>query len=354
VESIVINKLKYYLPLLITLWLSLVFSQLTFALPPWAAGPATEGGPATSNSELAIDPILEQRLREREREKREQAAQTEAQAENTSASAANEADNMKSVQQDVRDQAFSGVVDSALPMTPEQIVQLRALFESTQRAASTIPGIPPKPVTRAAVLSLSPGITPPVVRVYSGYVSTIVFVDATGAAWNIQSYNIGNPEAFNIQWNKKDNMLMVQALTLSTVGNLMVKLQEMDTPIMLTIVPDQKEVDYRVDLRVPKFGPNAKPTRKGLPPTEDSMMLSLLNGVAPLGSKLLEVSDKETQAWQIEKKLYIRTLHNLISPGWAATVSSSDGTKVYELALTPYVLLTANGKTLPVKINGFD
>ncbi len=261
----------------------------------------------------------------------------------------------KNTSTNLRGQAFSNLVSNALPMTPEEIVKLHSLFNATQRAASTIPGVPPRPVSRTVTINLSPGATPPVVRLYAGFVSTLVFVDSTGAPWPIEAYDLGNPKAFNISWNRKNNMLMIQALTLATVANLMVKLRTQQTPVMITLVPDQQAVDYRVDLRVPGLGPeaNAMPSGDGLPDAANPVLLNILNGIAPLGSKVLHVTGASCQAWLIDHKLYLRSRFKVISPGWLASMTSADGTNAYELQRTPYVLLTGHGKTIPIRISGF-
>lgn len=155
-------------------------------------------------------------------------------------------------------QAFDEVVNNALPMTPEQIIRLHALFNETQRAVATNPSTPPRPVSRTLPINLSPGTTPPVIRLYTGYISSLVFLDSTGAPWPIEAYDLGNPNEYNISWNQRDNLLLIQALTLAKHCNLMVKLRTLQTPIMLTLIPDQQAVDYRVDLQVPGIGPQAK------------------------------------------------------------------------------------------------
>lgn len=256
--------------------------------------------------------------------------------------------------QGLSEEAFSNLVNSALPMSPDQIVRLHSLFNSTQRAASTTPGVPPKPVSRTIMVRLEPGATPPVIRHYAGFITTLVFVDATGAAWPIEAFDLGNPKAFNINWNKKDNILMVQALTQSTVANLMIKMKDLPTPVMLTLVPDQVSVDYRVDLHVPGNGPNAQAIPvEGMPESANAVLLDILNGVAPLGSRILTVSGADCQAWLIGNKLYLRTRFKVLSPGWLATMSSADGTNAFELQRTPYVLLTGNGKMIPLNISGY-
>jgi intracellular multiplication protein IcmK len=256
--------------------------------------------------------------------------------------------------QELNGSAFNAMTQSVLPMTPEQIMRLRQLFSSSQQAAAASPTTPPRPTATSQFVNLAPGTTPPVIRLAQGFVTSLVFVDSTGAPWPIQAYDIGNPGAFNIQWNKKDNTLMIQALTLYTYGNLAVRLQGLVTPVMLTLTPGQKAVDYRVDLRVQGVGPNAAPTPSsdGLPGVANSDLLGVLDGLPPAGSKMLEVSGGEAQAWTLGEKLYVRTRLVILSPGWLATMSSADGMHAYEMQKAPMLLVSRNGKAVQLKIEG--
>ncbi|CAN5442717.1 N/A [soil metagenome] len=257
-------------------------------------------------------------------------------------------------EQATQEQAFAGAARNLLPMSPEQIHRLRQLYSASQFAAAQPAGTPAKPTSTSLFVNLAPGASPPAIRLSEGFVSALVFLDATGAPWPIEAYDIGNPAAFNIQWNKTDNTLMVQASSLYTYGNLAVRLRGLGTPVMLTLLPGQQEVDYRVDIRIPENGPNATAAtiNNGLPPTEGSALLGVLNGVPPAGSKLLRIPGAAGQVWAMGEKLYLRTRLTLLSPGWLATMSSADGTKAYELQRTPMILVAEDGKAVQLKIEG--
>ena len=107
------------------------------------------------------------------------------------------------VGENIGDEAFATMTQSQLPMTPNQIRTLRKLFDETQRAAAEYPGVPPRPTSSSIVVNLAPGATPPVIRLLSGFVTSLVFVDATGAPWPIKAIDIGDPQAFDFQWDKK-------------------------------------------------------------------------------------------------------------------------------------------------------
>jgi intracellular multiplication protein IcmK len=257
-------------------------------------------------------------------------------------------------QDDINSAAFNSMVQNALPMSPQQIQKLRSMYMASQFAASSSPNTPPRPTATSTFVDLSPGATPPVIRLSQGFITSLVFVDSTGAAWPIESYDIGNPSAFNIQWDKTSNTLMIQSTVLYTYGNLAVKLRGLDTPVMITLIPGQKAVDYRVDMRVQGFGPNAKSfTGSTLPESTSSDLLNVLDGVPPANSRNLTVDGGDCQAWMAGGKMYVRTRLTVLSPGWTSTLSSADGMHAYEMQPAPMLLVSQNGQVSQLKVKGF-
>ncbi|MBS0351508.1 MAG: DotH/IcmK family type IV secretion protein [Proteobacteria bacterium] len=254
---------------------------------------------------------------------------------------------------DVSQEAFSKTARQMMPLTPEQIKTLRYLFDQTQKAAASDPGDkPPKPTSSSMLVNLSPGAAPPVIRLRAGYITSLVFLDSTGEPWPIQAYDLGNPKSFNIRWDQKSNTLMVQAVDTYQAGNLAVILKDHNTPVMLTLMPGQHEVDYRVDLRLPSLGPNAAPSITGLPDTGNSQLLNFLDGVPPAGSKELIVAGGSCQAWVSGDRLFLRTRLTVLSPSWLSTMRSPDGTNVYEMTKAPVILASANGRIVQLNIKG--
>lgn len=251
---------------------------------------------------------------------------------------------------EVSQEAFSQMARNMMPLTPAQIRTLHYLFSRSRQAVNAYPGTPPKPTSSSVVVDLSPGATPPVIRLRKGYVTSLVFLDSTGAPWTIKAFDIGDPKAFNIQWNKKSNTLLVQALDAYKAGNLAVILKGKNTPVMLTLIPGQHAVDYRVDLRIPGLGPNAKPLFAGMPGQANPSLVSFLDGVPPSGAKAVKVSGGPCEAWVYNGHLFLRTHLTVLSPGWLSTMSSPDGTNVYELNTTPIVLASQRGKIVHLKL----
>lgn len=254
----------------------------------------------------------------------------------------------------IRDEAFKQLVNKTVPLKPEQIVELHKHIDKSQQAMQTAPTTPPQPISSTLTVDLSPGTTPPVIRLASGFVTSLVFVDSSGQPWPVEDYSLGNPSQFNIQWDKKTNTLFLQSMATYVSGNLAVRLGDLDTPIMLSLVTGQKEVDYRIDLQVRALGPNA------IPPVVDSIgqysappaLLSVLDGVPPTGSEELTVSGNYGRAWRYNGSLLFRTKLTLLSPAWKHSVSSVDGTKVYELPETPLILASQQGKPVHIELSG--
>ena len=262
----------------------------------------------------------------------------------------------------MQQQAFSKVTQQAMPMTPQQIHQLKRMLKQSKHAAAASATNPPSPQTTSIMVSLSPGHTPPVIRLQQGFISSLVFVDANGNKWPILGYDLGDPDSFNIQLQQGSNTLLVQATSEFKYGNLAVRLKGLPTPVMLTLVPGQRSVDYRVDLHVQGRSPEAKQSEVSSSGSEavSDTLLKVLNGIPPKQSKRLKVkggpcqpSRQNCRAWEANDKLYIRIPLEILSPGWISRVKSSDNMKAYKLQKTPSVLVSDDGQTTELKIEGY-
>ncbi|HVX00520.1 MAG TPA: DotH/IcmK family type IV secretion protein, partial [Candidatus Babeliaceae bacterium] len=251
--------------------------------------------------------------------------------------------------------AFDGMVQQNMPLSPQQVVKLRQLVDTSQRAAAIQPNVPPKPVSSTLMINLAPGATPPAIRLAQGYVSSLVFVDSTGAPWPIASYDIGDPKSINHQWDGKSNILLIQAIAPYSNGNIVIRLVGLPTPITLEIVSGQRVVDYRTDIHVSGIGPNSKeiPIGTPLPASANQLLLSILDGVSPPGSKQMMVKGGDAQAWVLGDKMYIRTRFTVLSPGWIGKMVSPDGMIAYEMQQTSSVLISQYGNPIELKIEGF-
>jgi intracellular multiplication protein IcmK len=183
----------------------------------------------------------------------------------------------------------------------------------------------------------------------------VIFVDETGAPWPIKAYDIGNSRAFNIQWDKESHLMMIQGLVPYSNTNLVVLLHNLETPVILNLINDQNKVDYRLDLRIPGLGPNAKaPIIKSSIPSSDNVLMSLIDGIPPTSAKPLNVKGGAAQVWLLgDKELLIRTRLTILSPSYSASMRSSDGLKVYRMEKTPVIMAAKDGNTFQLNIEGY-
>lgn len=251
--------------------------------------------------------------------------------------------------------AFNLLLREKIPLSTDQVIQLRQQVDLSQRAAAVPPNIPPKPVSTTLMINLAPGATPPPIRLAQGYVSSLVFVDSTGAPWPIAAYEIGNPKATNIQWDGKSNILLLQAVSPYSDGNLVIRLVNLPTPLTLELISGQRVVDFRVDIHVAGLGPTPKEasSKIGLPANASNVLLTVLDGVAPPASKNLTVKGGDCQAWLVGDKMYLRTRFTILSPGWMGKMTSSDGMQAYEMPRSASILISRYGEPVELKIEGF-
>lgn len=257
---------------------------------------------------------------------------------------------------DINDAAYQQAVEQAAPLTPSQIRNLRQQVDDTERAAAALPRFFPKIVTNSVTVSLSPGATPQVVRLFSGFVTTLMVVDQAGNPLIVKTVDIGGGDKdFTVTWEKDaeksgSNYVKISPKSPYAFGNVSITLVDVSVPISLTLVSGQREVDDRVDVRVQGIGNIATAALpKGVAPA----ILTMLSGFGPDGAKLLTSSNTEVMAWEYKDKFFVRTNYALLSPAYLSMQRSPDGIAVYEIPRTPVVVALSNGAPLNVSLSGY-
>ncbi len=252
--------------------------------------------------------------------------------------------------------AYQQVAQEAAPLSPQQIKALRRLVDEAERAAAAPPRFTPKPVSSAVTVSLMPGETPPVVRLFANYVTNLLFIDHLGNPLSVTAVDSGGASTFNLSWSKNpaqaSNLIKLSPQSTYAQGNLSVSLKQVPTPVSLTLVSGQREVDYRVDVRVKGGGIAGKPGSP-IPSFEASpAWFGLLAGIAPDGAHMLVSSQAEVQAWAYQNRFYVRTRYTLLSPAYVGMQKSADGTCVYEIPPTSVLLVLAGERAVQVHLSG--
>lgn len=252
------------------------------------------------------------------------------------------------LEEEIRGEAFDAAITGLFPMRPDQIERLLREYDTTKRIVKKpINGIP-TPQVNVATVSLDPGIAPLKIKTATGHVTTLNILDITGAPWPIQDvswagdFEVIEPEAGG-------HILRITPLESEAYGNMSIRLLTLKTPVTIMLGTSIDEVQYRVDARIPEYGPFAQtPLIEG--GTErvagNGLIMSILDGAPPGGAVRLDVSgvDGRTSAYNINGMTYVRTPLTLLSPGWEQSVSSADGLNVYALNQTPVVLLSDKGR----------
>ena len=250
---------------------------------------------------------------------------------------------------------FEAVLAQTLGLSPSQIRELRREQSLRQKAASETPGTPPKPVTTSVKASPAPGSVAPVIHLYAGYASAITFVDSSGALWPIENYAVGDNK-IDVKRLDSEKGSMFSVAPLVNVGqtNMIVYLKGLSAPIAVSFIAGQKQVDFRVDVRVEGMGPNAQIAVGGLPASGNTALLSLLDGVAPSDAKELKVAGISGRAWMgKDGRMLLRTSEKVISPTWISSVRSADGTNAYEMMPTTSIRVLREGAIQTATVEGW-
>lgn len=255
---------------------------------------------------------------------------------------------------------YNRAVESVAPLTPDEVRQVRGQMNDQDKAMSA-PQMAVVPKISALTVDLAPGASLPLIRTAVNYPSSITFIDSTGAPWKLGAAPItGNPAAFTAYWVPNSPVLVVYANKAYQSGNITVYLDGLAVPIVLTVSSGEPDtaaktwsVDSRLDLRIPRRGPNAiagaaPESRIGL---HDNILQAFLDGIPPKEARRLKATGDvpETTVWQMGDDLYIRSRAD-IRDEFEATLSSADGTHLWKLPVTPYVSFSVMGRTSALNV----
>lgn len=243
-------------------------------------------------------------------------------------------------------QAFQQMLNNYFPLSPQQIHQFKNATAQQQQANAQPPGASPPEGTSAIIpVTLKPGGIMPIIRIGAGMITSLVFIDASGQVWPITSYSIGDPASFNVQWDKKGGVLMVQGQKLYAQTNVGVLLQGLDIPVMLNLVIGQKKWDYLDYIQLDQNQPGD--TNSPMPVAQaPGYLTDLLNGITPQGAVPMSVSDSAVaQIWSYQNQYVMVTKATLLSPAYSSKADGpgSQPLHAYAFPKAPEVLISNFG-----------
>ena len=257
------------------------------------------------------------------------------------------------------------------PLTAEQVLTARKASQQVEKAMKARLGPPPRPVSEVMRVRFAAGATPQVLRIATGYVSTVVFSDVTGAPWNVLRVIPGNkgqlrvPEAEKEDGSSnnaiKTNSFTVAPLVDEVTTNLAIYLEGAPAPITMIVATGQPEVDFRLDVSVQARGPAAvAPTlSRGLAESVSPELTNMVAGLTPTQAKPLKIISSDVadvQAWVMGQRMFVRARANVLTPPVpkdGKVASGPDGTKVFELPIASEVLLMQGGSVGRLRLAGF-
>ncbi|MGX9960624.1 DotH/IcmK family type IV secretion protein [Xanthomonas euvesicatoria] len=260
---------------------------------------------------------------------------------------------------DVDQEAFSRLKDTVAPLSSSQIEKIGELMEQAERSAAEPPRFTPRAVSSGVVANLAPGSTPPVARLFVNHVTTIVFMDQLGNPLKIRSADLGAPKGFTLTTaplaDGSTTYLSLSPTSLYATGNIQVALDGVPTPVSVTLVSGQKEVDYRVDVRVKGITAKGAVQTSGVPSTLDPSALTMLSELTPADAKQLSTSSESISAWQKAQRFYVRTPSGseMLSPAYLGVARAPDGSAVYEIPPTPVIVVRSGSDRSYVNISGY-
>ncbi|MDR1166081.1 MAG: DotH/IcmK family type IV secretion protein [Deltaproteobacteria bacterium] len=247
-----------------------------------------------------------------------------------------------------RQSAYEKSLAELLPVSPDELRSFRVQADARQKALADSP--PQALRTRSVAFNLEPGFRPPVVELTPNLVTALVFLDKSGAPWPITSSILGSGALFSasVIEDGEKNRVVLSPLASQGNSNLVVTLAGAEIPLIIRLetrsgVDAQRQVDGLIIYQIQGNGPRAAPEilepRASIPVSD--LLYGFLDGVIPVGAVSLTASPRveETAFYLHQGKLYARTRHSLMWPGFAAKVSGAGGYAVYESDYVPSVLL---------------
>lgn len=255
---------------------------------------------------------------------------------------------------------YNSAVEAQTPLTADEVRLLRKQMNDVDQAMSS-PQVAVVPKISALTVDLSPGASLPLIRTAVNYPSSISFIDSTGAPWKLGAAPIsGNAADFTAYWLPDSPVMVVQANKPYKSGNVTVYLEGLAVPVVITVSSGEPDtgaqtwvVDSRLDLRVPRRGPEARPAvapdvKIGL---HDRTLQAFLDGVPPNEARRLKTTGDvpDTAVWQMGDDLYVRSRAD-IRDEFEMTLSSADGTHLWKLPVTPYISFSVLGRTSALNV----
>lgn len=250
-------------------------------------------------------------------------------------------------------------LDNTNPLTPDEVRTLRRELEVRKSALTeNISGrAPPRPTTSIFNLDLSPGVTPPVVRVEVGQGSIISFLDAGGRPWPARVADNFSPNVLTLSQFTEHQLSIGTTSGIPINAGVAVALEGIPVAITFSVISGQPVVDTQVHMVVPQYK-NGPPPGVGVLRGEPSLtagdLMSYLLRTPPASARKLTVEGLPgALAWQVSGSRMVLRSKEMVASGAFRVQGIGDGTFVYELPLSPQVRVVQGDRFNSIRISGF-
>ncbi|ODP35057.1 hypothetical protein A9762_11890 [Pandoraea sp. ISTKB] len=203
---------------------------------------------------------------------------------------------------------------------------------------------------------------------WQGMLSTIIFADTHGNAWNVKSVSLdcnlfddgrscgGGTGGGTSGAAEATNIVTLQAKDPFASGNVVIRLEGLPTPVIFVLKTGiGNAIDMATDLRVEGRNPSAPPQLIAMQslPAFDNSMGDFLSGIPPKGSIAVKIAGGAAEGWTLNGALYVRTRLPILSPAFTDRVGSAEGVAVYKYPhFVPSLLASVNGTPTSLLITG--
>lgn len=255
-------------------------------------------------------------------------------------------------------------------LTPGQIESVKGTVAASRKAASSPypANMVAEPRSRPIVWRPDVAKKPETIQMWQGMLSTIIFADTHGNAWNVKSVSLdcnlfddgrscnGGNGGGTAGAADATNIVTLQAKDPYASGNVVIRLDGLPTPVIFVLKTGVgNAIDMATDVRVEGRNPSAPPQLIAMQslPAFDNSMGDFLSGIPPKGSIAVKIAGGAAEGWTLNGALYVRTRLPILSPAFTDRVGSAEGIAVYKYPhFVPSLLASVNGTPTSLLITG--
>lgn len=209
-------------------------------------------------------------------------------------------------------------------------------------------------------VTLDPSAKIETIEMDLGQPTTVSFIDRTGERWPIEEchWSAGFRTPQGTKLLPGAHTLTLQTTSLVEDGALVCNMKGLTTPVNLILSAGHHKHYLRVDARIPRNGPNARPapydlSGSALIQAGSDDLTSFLYGIPPSGAEPLDIDGGggDTKAWRYGDALYVRTPMVLLSPG-PKRETRLEGMNVYMLDPLPILTFEYDHHDVEIRIRG--